>query len=103
LWSLNNHVAFGQAQHFAARLVKEAGDDPEAWVQTAWAIALGRAPSESEKEEALTLLHTLDITAERQPLEDPPAPLATIEPRRARALAGFCLAMFNLNEFVFVD
>src|SRR5947199_10345464 len=32
LWALNNHRAFRQAQEFAGRLVREAGDEPAGWV-----------------------------------------------------------------------
>ena len=28
LWTLNSHVSFDEAQQFAARLVKESGDNP---------------------------------------------------------------------------
>jgi hypothetical protein len=36
-------------------------------------------------------------------LENPPADLAKLPPQRAAALAKLCLAIFNLNAFVFVD
>jgi hypothetical protein len=102
LWLLNNHRAFRQAQAFAARLVREAGDDPGAWVDRAWRIALSRPPTEEEKQDALELLEKLSDG--RSPsLENAPAELAKLPPARAAALAKLCLAVFNLSEFVFVD
>ena len=110
LWSLNNLRAWQQAQQFAARLVREAGTDPNAWIERAWAVALSRPPSETEKSEALQLLDVLSATAASPAdgaappaLDNPPAELAKLPPERAAALAKLCLAIFNLNEFLFVD
>ncbi len=104
LWSLNNRRAFCQAQEFAGRLVREAGQDPGACIDRGWAIALGRSPSETEKAEALRLVETLAADAgSSASLENPPAELAKLPPERAAALAKMCLAIFNLNEFIFVD
>jgi hypothetical protein len=102
LWLLNNHRAFRQAQEFAARLVRETGDNPAAWVDRAWGVALGRPPSEEEKKDALGLLEVF-AASKSPPQEDAPADLAKLPPARAGALAKLCLAVFNLNEFLFVD
>ncbi|HEX3726938.1 MAG TPA: DUF1549 and DUF1553 domain-containing protein, partial [Pirellulales bacterium] len=104
LWSLNNGRAWQQAQQFAARAVREAGDDTSACVARAWAIALGRLPSETERSEALELMKTLvQHAAGATPLENPPAELAKLPADQAAALAKLCLAIFNLTEFMFVD
>jgi hypothetical protein len=102
LWLLNNRRAFRQAQEFAARLVRESGDNPAAWVDRAWCVALGRPPSAEEKNDALELLEKL-ATDKSPPLENPPAELGKLPPTRAAALAKLCLAVVNLNEFLFVD
>ena len=78
LWFLNNQVAYQQAGHFADRLRKEFGEQPAAWVDGAWRLALGRAPSAREKEDGVQLIASL-------------------------SLQKFCLAIFNLNEFSFID
>ena len=44
LWLMNNKTAFGQSQAFAARLVREAGNKPESWIDRGWRLALGRQP-----------------------------------------------------------
>ena len=89
LWSLNNGSVFRQAKAFSKRVVKEAGKrEPAAWIKRAWSIALGRPPTGKEEKEALTFLESIS-TAESGPDE--------------ASLAKFCLGIYNLNEFVFVD
>ncbi len=78
--------------------------DPDRWVENAWRVALARAPSPEEKQEALRLIETLaNRSAETRPLENLPAMLAGLSPNQVAALTGFCLAIFNLNEFMYVD
>src|SRR5215471_6710352 len=75
---MNNNFVIVQAEHFADRVVKEAGGSVEAQVERAFRLALGRAPSAVERA----------------------ASLAYIRPGPQR-LAEFCQALFNLNEFVY--
>jgi hypothetical protein len=104
LWSLNNRRAWRQAQEFAARLVREAGSDCGTCVERAWSVALARAPSDTEKADAMHLIDMLAAdAASAPPLENPPADLAKLPPERAAGLAKLCLAIFNLNEFMFID
>ncbi len=111
LWSLNNRSVFRQAQAFAGRVLKEAGDNPEHFLDRAWLIALARPPSAQEKREGLTLLDTLARRAGKSgsgrpthvPLDHPPKELMALPPERAAALVQFCLALYNVNEFAFVD
>jgi hypothetical protein len=39
----------------------------------------------------------------REELAIPPQLPPSIEPEAAAALTDFCLALFNLNEFIYVD
>jgi hypothetical protein len=105
LWTLNNQIAFDQAQRLAARLVKEAGDNPTAWIDKAWRITLARAPTEQEKREALAMMQKLATQGSgKQDLKDPvPEEFAKIGPARGEALTKLCLAIFNLDEFIYVD
>ena len=84
LWALNNRVMFHQAQQLAARLIRETDDHPDHWVVRAWQILVGRAPTETERRQSLTLLKSLT-------------------PAGAGGLAKLCLTLFNLNEFIYVD
>ena len=104
LWTLNNAMTFEQAKHFAARLVKGNGDDPTAWVEAAWRLALSRRPTAEEKQEVLQLMEQL-LTSDGEPPDSEvlPEPLAKLGSSRALALANLCLALFNLNEFVYID
>jgi hypothetical protein len=104
LWSLNNATTWRQSQAFAARLVREAGLETPAIVQRGWHIALGRLPTEPELAEAGQLIEDLSAGENTgRPLEEPLQELRSVAPPRASALVKFCLAVFNLNEFVFVD
>lgn len=76
---MNSEFAAAQADHFAARVRKTAAaDDPARLSETAWRLALGRMPSEKERQSALDYL-------------------------QRNNLARLCLLIFNLNEFVYVD
>ncbi len=103
LWLLNNPTAWRQAQHLAARLVREAGKAPQAQVVRLWKIALGRPPTVREQKEALDLLEKLSA-AEAGPAarELPPEPTA-LPPERRPALVQLCLGIFNHNEFLYID
>jgi len=78
LMMMNNNFVITQANLFAARLRKEAGDDPAAQVTRAFQLALGRPPLASEKMASVEFL----------------------KGGRDR-LPEFAQAMFNLNEFAY--
>jgi cytochrome c553 len=75
---LNNGFMTTQSRHFAARVEREAGADPAAQVERAFALALGRRPAAEERS-------------------------ALVEITAAHGLANTCRAILNLNEFSFVD
>src|SRR5262249_14379918 len=89
---LNSPLVREQSAAFARRLLKECGDKPEEIVPRAWRLAFGRTPTRAETERALAFLEKRTEAA----------PDARPSPREA-ALAELCLALFNANEFVFVD
>jgi hypothetical protein len=74
---LNGPLSNDLSLAFAARLEREAGSGRLQQVQLAFELATGRRASEAEKEVALRFLQT-------------------------QTLAEFALAMFNLNEFLYV-
>lgn len=74
---LNGATTNQLALSFAERLKSEAGDTPEAQIKLAWLLATGRPPTERETTLASSFL-------KEQPLEE------------------FTLAMFNLNDFLYV-
>jgi len=65
------------SQSFAARLEKTCGKDRTCAIDSAWHLALSRAPHKAEMQLARKFLS-------------------------AGTLQDFCLALFNRNEFVYV-
>jgi hypothetical protein len=75
---LNDRFMVRQAEHFAARLRAEAGNDVREQVRRAWVLALGRPASTRETE----LLAGY---------------------ARRHGMASACRVLLNCNEFLFVD
>ena len=75
---MNSEFSSAQADLFAARIHKQAGDNPGASVEAGWRLAFGRGPSGKERQTALDYL-------------------------RRNSLPRLCLLMFNMSEFIYVD
>ncbi len=75
---LNDPFVLDQAERFARRVRTEAGPDVGAQIERAFGLAFGRAPSEREAAAGARLV-------------------------RAHGLVVLCRALFNANEFVFVN
>ena len=75
----NGEFATEMAESFAARLKKEAGDDPKKLAERAWELATGRLPNEKELGLAEQYL------------------------RSGKPLREFALAVLNLNRFAYVE
>ena len=83
---LNSPLARNQSAAFARRLLRECGEQPADIVARAWQLAFGRPATPAESGRALAFLRNRMAAG---PLE--------------AALADLCLALFNANEFVYVD
>ena len=103
LWLLNNRTTWQQAQHLAARILREKQEQPEAYINRLWQIVLGRSPTEQERTEAVQLVEHLETAGSGKSLDNPPAELSALPPGRGSALVGLALALFNHNEFLFID
>lgn len=88
LGMLNSEFVNEQATHFAEFLRDRAGDNPEAQIALALRRLFQREPTSLEIERGMNLLAALQ---EKHGL----AP--------EKALAQFCVAAYNLNEFVYLD
>ena len=75
---LNGRFTLAQTEFFAERLQREAGDDPVKQVKRAFRLAFGRGPTEQEKGVAVVFI-------------------------KEQGIAAFCRAMYNANEFLYVD
>lgn len=84
LTMVNGEFVHEMAARFAARLREEVGDDPDAQVRRALALAIGREATDDELTSHLDFIDQLDS-------ED-----------GVDALALFCLVVLNLNEFAYV-
>jgi hypothetical protein len=115
---LNSELSLELARHFAGRLLREvagAAAQGEAegaralLVERAYRLALGRLPSAQELRAAIGFLEEQSqrVRGEGRPAEELALALgdevAVGDPAAGAALTGFCLALFNLNEFVYVD
>lgn len=107
---LNSEFMNDEADHFAARLILEAGGDPQAQIERAYWLALSRAPAEEELTLGVQFLEKqkekLRQEAASQPMkEGETAPSeADLETQyHRRALQALALVILNLNEFVYVD
>ena len=76
---LNGKLARDSARAMADRLDREAGPGVDARIELAYRLALGRRPDEAE------------LALAREYLDG------------GRPMAGLCLALMNVNEFVYVD
>jgi hypothetical protein len=100
LYLMNNGMVQQLAEQFARRVEREAGPDPSRQVDRVYLIALGRKPTEDERQVSRESLARLVEQWARQPFQ------AGIEERksaRLKALATFCHAIMNSATFLYVD
>lgn len=105
---MNGPLAQEQSKAFAVRMLREAGGKPEAIIARAWRLALARPPRPDEGaaarqflDEQVQLLR--DRLLARHAVGIPPGTPSGIDPALAAAVADLCLALLNLNEFVYID
>lgn len=89
---LNGELALEQARRWSKRLLEEHRDDLPSLVSAAYREAFARAAASDEIEAAVAFIHAQSqINA------------ATDEAGGACAVADFCHALLNANEFLYVD
>ena len=89
------------------RVLRDGGKDRAKQVEQAYRLALARPPREVERKMALEFLDAQtelvrDRLLARLPVGVPPGTPADVDPAYAAALADFCLALLNRNEFLYV-
>jgi hypothetical protein len=105
---LNSGFSLETARRLAGRSFLETGPRMEDRIRTCYRLALGRPPVSDELTQSLRF-----IEAQARALESSsrtpdtlafPIPAVTdSDPFRESALVDFCLALFNLSEFVYID
>src|SRR5262249_50721695 len=103
---LNGPFMQEQSKAFAARLLRECGADAGRQIDRAYLLALARPPRPEEHAPALAFLSgqaelLRDRLRARQPVRLPADIPDSVDPAAAAALADFCLALLNRNEFVY--
>ena len=90
---MNDPFVHDQADKWAQRLIKDGSESPEQRVEVMWLTAMGRSPSESERDAALGFVtqqaQLLGVSADRL--------LADARPWRE-----LCHAVYNLKGFIYV-
>ncbi|MBT4868308.1 MAG: DUF1549 domain-containing protein [Planctomycetaceae bacterium] len=108
LTQLNSAFSFSTSKKFARELLIKAGDGTGRQVDLAYRQALGRTPTVDEHSVAAEFISS----AKKRLQDSPPNLLKLAVPENlpestdryhAAALTQFCLAMFNLNEFLYID
>jgi hypothetical protein len=108
LFLLNSELILSQARALAGRVLCEAGSDTTASITRAFRLAFGRAPSTDElristeflaRQAELARARSADSAALALPTPMPDG----FDPAAGAALTDFCHALFNANEFVYVD
>jgi mono/diheme cytochrome c family protein len=94
---LNDPFVRARAADFAARLLKESGEDPASCVEGAYRLAFSRAPTKVEKTAGVEFLAAQE--RERSSRQSKAAPAEI----RQAALTDYCQVLFGLNEFIYVD
>ena len=105
---INSVFSIDSASALAGRLVREAGAEPSDRVDLAYRLALGRVPGPRELERSVRFLvsQAERLRAENRPRKTLSLPRDLAEgqdPYAAAALTDLCLALFNVNEFVYID
>jgi hypothetical protein len=95
LWQLNSEFSLAAARDLAAYLISQAGQQPREQIALAYRRTLCRPATDEELKSAIEFLARQ--TQRLSELEEP-----THDPAR-EALAHLCLALFNLNEFIYLD
>lgn len=103
---MNGPFARAESQKMACSLLRNSSE-PEQWVKEAYLRCFGRKAAKNEVEQATDFLRIqIETISDRLRLRLP-ATLPEVlpdnaDPATAAALADFCRALFNANEFVYV-
>jgi len=105
---LNSEFSLDAARHLAGFILAQAGSSPDGRIKLAYRCALSRLPTQDELTVAVRFLEsqTVALKESHRPVAELALPVPPAEGNdsfAAAALSDFCLALFNLNEFVYVD
>ena len=100
LYLMNNGMVYQLAEHFASRVLGEAGADPAMQVDRVYWLALSRPPTEEERQIGVEAFNQLAANWAKNPVAGgQPDPDAA----RLKALTAFCHTIMNSASFLYVD
>jgi hypothetical protein len=110
LFLMNSEFIVQMAEHFAARVRRDAGTNSGEQVRHAWRIAFARNPNDGEINEALEFLDAQLEQFKAKPVETAPV-TNRFDPKAKKikrdvaelALANLCQLLLSSNEFLYVD
>ena len=94
---MNDEAQQELAEHFARRLFREAGDQPESQIRQAYLLAFARTPTPSETQLALSLLSRPSL-----PTHTPSSASKSPQDEKQRGLILLCHALMNAAEFIYI-
>jgi hypothetical protein len=108
LMLLNGKLTQEIAQAFAARVLREAGNERTAILDRVYRLALGRSPAAREAGLAAAFLDRqtalLRARLDQKAAVALPVPVpAAVDPAFAGAVVDLCHVLLNVNEFAYVD
>ena len=93
---LNNGMVHELAGHFADRVIRRVGSDPQKQITECWRLALSRHPTSEELHEGQVSL--MRLTTHWREVEG-----ETDESAARKSLASFCHAIMNSAAFLYID
>lgn len=108
LYLLNSEFSLQMARDFAGHVLRTAPNDTRERIRAAYRRALGRTPSSKEMQHAMDFLVDQTTRLSKAGRKAEQLALPTGLPNGAdrypsAAFTDFCLVLFNLNEFVYID
>lgn len=105
---LNSDFSLQSARHMAGAILESGVSDYAGWVRQCYERAFTRPENRMELESGIAFFQNqvaLLKSENRDPatLATPLGSTANIDPYKGSALTDYCLAMFNLNEMIYLD
>jgi hypothetical protein len=105
---LNSDFTLTAARDLAASVLNQAGTKPRDQIELCYLTTLGRRPTSAELNAGSEFLkhQALQLKLDARSVESLAVPSKLsdqAEPYAAAALTDYCLALFNLNEFIYLD
>jgi hypothetical protein len=105
---MNGPFLQAQSKRMAVRLLQECGTETSPQIDRAYWLALGRPPSHGEREMARQFLQDQRALVQARLHSGQPVNASADLPEHvdraaAAALADFCLALLNRNEFIYIN